>query len=167
MDKITSGHTGNRFLKQLTFVTSSDMVVEQLQCGQSLEDHHKKQEDHVLDHQPFEATCLTDDGSYVQRTERHLDTRIKDHLPRWINDKGEPSSIWKHPLNCQRFKGSDHSSFFQHYPFLYFLSYLRSLFRSTVSSPPSASRSDDLCFREFEPQSIGNQCFTFQSAVQA
>ena len=53
--------------------------------------------------------------SYVGRTERCVSTRIKEHLPRWLQTgkKGTPSSsICKHAVDCDDFTGRLFSSYF-------------------------------------------------------
>ena len=53
--------------------------------------------------------------SYIGRTERCVSTRIKEHLPRWIQTgkRGTPtSSICKHAVNCDVFTGRDFPSYF-------------------------------------------------------
>ncbi|MEL7308586.1 MAG: reverse transcriptase domain-containing protein [Pseudomonadota bacterium] len=52
--------------------------------------------------------------SYIGRTERHLTTRIKEHLPRWIHTskKTSTSSVCKHVIDCDDFTGQHFSSYF-------------------------------------------------------
>lgn len=53
--------------------------------------------------------------SYIGRTERCVTTRIKEHLPRWIQTssrKSATSSICKHVIDCDDFTGHNYSSYF-------------------------------------------------------
>ncbi len=53
--------------------------------------------------------------SYIGRTERCVNVRIREHLPRWIQTgkKGTAtSSISKHVINCDDFIGHDFNSYF-------------------------------------------------------
>ena len=54
-------------------------------------------------------------SSYIGRTERCVKTRIKEHLPRWIQTsakKSTTSSICKHVIDCDSFIGHDFTSYF-------------------------------------------------------
>ena len=62
----------------------------------------------------FQCDC---GHSYIGRTDRNLGTRIKEHLPRWLQStnragRNPASSVCKHAVDCDDFVGRDFISYF-------------------------------------------------------